>query len=373
MIDQAKISLLDYKAPGSFEETRYEKLHNVIVGSSVEGSSAIAHCIANLILQKQKKNQYCILGLATGSSPLSVYRELVRLHKEEGLSFNNVITFNLDEYYPIQKKDVQSYFNFMHKNLFDLVDIKSENINIPNGNVKAEELRDSCIAYERKIKELGGIDLQILGIGRTGHIGFNEPGSHLNSQTRTITLDHLTRFDAISAFQGIDNVPRKAVTMGIQSILNAKKIILMAWGTNKSEIIQKAVEGQISDKIPTTYLQYHKNTTLILDEEAASELTRIKTPWLVGSFNWNETNSSKAIIWLCEKMNKSILKLTDEDYNQNGMSDLLALNGSSYDINIQMFNRLQHSITGWPGGKPNSDDTHRPERKSPDKKTSYNF
>jgi glucosamine-6-phosphate deaminase len=368
MIDQAKISLLDYKAPGSFEETRYEKLHNVIVGSSVEGSSAIAHCIANLILQKQKKNQHCILGLATGSSPLSVYRELVRLHKEEGLSFNNVITFNLDEYYPIQKKDAQSYYNFMHENLFDLVDIKSENINVPNGNVSAEGLRDSCIAYERKIKELGGIDLQILGIGRTGHIGFNEPGSHLNSQTRTITLDHLTRFDAISAFQGIDNVPRKAVTMGIKSILNAKKIILMAWGTNKSEIIQKAVEGQISDKIPTTYLQYHKNTTLILDEEAASELTRIKTPWLVGSFNWNETNSSKAIIWLCEKMNKSILKLTDEDYNQNGMSDLLALNGSSYDINIQMFNRLQHSITGWPGGKPNSDDTHRPERKSPDKK-----
>ena len=368
MIDQAKVSLLDYKTPGSFEETRYEKLHNVIVGSSVEGSTAIAHCIANLILQKQKKNQHCILGFATGSSPLSVYRELVRLHKQDGLSFNNVITFNLDEYYPIQKKDVQSYFNFMHKNLFDLVDIKSENINIPNGNVKAEELRDSCIAYERKIKELGGIDLQILGIGRTGHIGFNEPGSHLNSQTRTITLDHLTRFDAISAFQGIENVPRKAVTMGIQSILSAEKIILMAWGTNKSEIIQKAVEGQISDKIPTTYLQYHKNTTLILDEEAASELTRIKTPWLVGSCDWNDAISSKAIIWLCEKKNKSILKLTDEDYNQNGMSDLLALNGSSYDINIQMFNRLQHSITGWPGGKPNSDDNHRPERKSPDKK-----
>ena len=368
MIDQAKVSLLDYKTPGSFEETRYEKLHNVIVGNSVEGSIAIAHCIANLILQKQKKNQHCILGLATGSSPLNVYRELVRLHKQDGLSFNNVITFNLDEYYPIQKKDVQSYFNFMHKNLFDLVDIKSENINIPNGNVKAEELRDSCIAYERKIKELGGIDLQILGIGRTGHIGFNEPGSHLNSQTRTITLDHLTRFDAISTFQGIENVPRKAVTMGIQSILSAKKIILMAWGTNKSEIIQKAVEGQISDKIPTTYLQYHKNTTLILDEEAASELTRIKTPWLVGSCDWKDAISSKAIIWLCEKKNKSILKLTDEDYNQNGMSDLLALNGSSYDINIQMFNRLQHSITGWPGGKPNSDDNHRPERKSPDKK-----
>ncbi len=368
MIDKAKVRLLDYKTPGSFEETRYEKLHNVIVGSSEEGSIAIAQSIANLILQKQKKKEHCVLGLATGSSPLSVYRELVRLHKKEGLSFNNVITFNLDEYYPIQKEDAQSYFNFMHENLFNLIDIKPENINIPSGDANPKELRASCIAYENKIKELGGIDLQILGIGRTGHIGFNEPGSHLNSQTRTITLDHLTRFDAISAFQGIENVPRKAVTMGIQSILSAKKIILMAWGTYKAEIIQKAIEGQVSDKTPTTYLQYHKNTTLILDEEAASELTRIKTPWLVGNCKWSDSNRSKAIVWLCKKVNKSILKLTDEDYNQNGMSDLLALSGSSYDLNIEMFNRLQHSITGWPGGKPNSDDTHRPERKSPEKK-----
>ena len=368
MIDQAKVNLLDFKAPGSFEETRYEKLHNVIVGSSIEGSILIAHSIADLILQKQKKNQHCVLGLATGSSPLSIYKELVRLHKDEGLSFNNVITFNLDEYYPIGKENIQSYYNFMHKNLFDLIDIKSENINIPNGEVMLEELRASCIAYEDKIKELGGIDLQILGIGRTGHIGFNEPGSHLNSKTRLITMDHLTRFDAISAFQGIENVPRKAITMGIQSILSAKKIILMAWGTYKADIIQKAVEGKISDKIPTTYLQYHKNTTLILDEEAASELTRIKTPWLVGNCHWSVAIRSKAIVWLCNKMNKSILKLTDEDYNQNGMSDLLALSGSSYDLNIEMFNRLQHSISGWPGGKPKSDDTHRPERKSPENK-----
>ena len=368
MIDQAKVNLLDFKAPGSFEETRYEKLHNVIVGSSIEGSILIAHSIADLILQKQKKNQHCVLGLATGSSPLSIYKELVRLHKDEGLSFNNVITFNLDEYYPIGKENIQSYYNFMHKNLFDLIDIKSENINIPNGEVMLEELRASCIAYEDKIKELGGIDLQILGIGRTGHIGFNEPGSHLNSKTRLITMDHLTRFDAISAFQGIENVPRKAITMGIQSILSAKKIILMAWGIYKADIIQKAIEGQISDKIPTTYLQYHKNTTLILDEEAASELTRIKTPWLVGNCHWSVANRSKAIVWLCNKMNKSILKLTDEDYNQNGMSDLLALSGSSYDLNIEMFNRLQHSISGWPGGKPKSDDTHRPERKSPENK-----
>ena len=368
MVDQAKVNLLDYKSPGSFEETRYEKLHNVILGSSAEGSIAIAHFIADLIVKKQKKKQNCILGLATGSSPLSVYKELVRLHKEEGLSFKNVISFNLDEYYPIDRDNVESYFNFMHQNLFNLVDIKPENINIPDGEVDPDKLRASCIAYEKEIKKLGGIDLQILGIGRTGHIGFNEPGSHLNSQTRTITLDYLTRFDARSAFRGIENVPRKAITMGIKSILNAKKIILMAWGTSKADIIQKAIEGNVSDKIPTTYLQYHKNTTLVLDEEAASELTRIKSPWLVSSCEWNIANRSKAIVWLCKKTKKSILKLTDEDYNQNGMSDLLALHGPSYDLNIEMFNRMQHSISGWPGGKPNSDDTNRPERKLPEKK-----
>ena len=368
MIDQSKVKLLEYKAPGSFEETRYEKLHNVIAANSSEGSKAVAHTIANLILEKQKKKEVCILGLATGSSPISVYRELVRLHREEGLSFENVITFNLDEYYPIAKEDVQSYYYFMHDNLFNWVDIKPENINFPNGEVELEELRDTCIAYEKEIKKLGGIDLQILGIGRTGHIGFNEPGSHLNSQTRTITLDHLTRFDASSSFQGLENVPRKAVTMGIQTILNAKQILLMAWGTYKAEIIQKAIEGKISDKIPTTYLQYHKKTTLVLDPEAASELTRIKTPWLVSSCEWNKANRSKAISWLCEKTQKSILKLTDEDYNQNGMSDLLAQHGSSYDLNIEMFNRLQHTITGWPGGKPNADDAYRPEKKYPEKK-----
>jgi glucosamine-6-phosphate deaminase len=368
MTDPEKVKLLDYKAPGSFEETRYEKLHNVIVDNPLEGSIAIAHSIANLILEKQKQKQHCVLGLATGSSPLSVYRELVRLHLEEGLGFENVITFNLDEYYPIGKEDLQSYHHFMYKNLFDLVNIKPQNINIPNGEVDPEELRSSCIAYEEKIKKLGGIDLQILGIGRTGHIGFNEPGSHLNSQTRAITLDHLTRFDASAGFQGIENVPRKAVTMGIQTILSAKKIILMAWGTYKAEIIQKAIEGPISEIIPTTYLQLHGNTTLILDQESSSELTRIKAPWLVSSCEWTDDLRAKAITWLCEKTGKSILKLTDEEYNQNGMSDLLAHYGSAYDLNIEVFNRLQHSITGWPGGKPNADDAYRPERAIPERK-----
>ena len=359
---------LDYEAPGCFEETRYEKLHNVICKTPVEGSKLIAHSIASLIKSKQERNEMCVLGLATGSSPISVYRELVRLHQEEGLSFQNVISFNLDEYYPISKEDVQSYHYFMHTHLFNHVDIKPEHVHIPNGQVSLKEIRTFCIEYERKIEAFGGIDLQILGIGRTGHIGFNEPGSHQNSQTRTITLDHLTRYDAAPSFQGIENVPRKAITMGIQTILSAKRVLLMAWGTNKAEIIQKAIEGDISPMIPTTYLQLHENTTLVLDHEAASELTRIKTPWLVGQCDWDEALRSKAITWLCEKTGKSILKLIDEDYNQHGMSDLLASHGSAYDLNIEMFNRLQRSITGWPGGKPNADDKYRPERALPEKK-----
>ena len=368
MIDTSNLAILKYKAPGSFEETRYEKLHNVICESSAKGSIMIAHTIASLILEKQKKNEPCVLGLATGSSPLSVYRELVRLHREDGLSFENVISFNLDEYHPLSSEDSQSYHYFMYQNLFNHIDIKRENIHLPSGEVISKDVRKFCINYENKIKEIGGIDLQILGIGRTGHIGFNEPGSHLNSQTRAITLNHLTRFDAGSAFQGIENVPRKAITMGIQTILSAKKILLMAWGSYKADIIQKAIEGEISSLIPTTYLQSHSNTTLILDIESASELTRIKTPWLVSSCEWDEANRSKAISWLCKITGKSILKLTDEDYNQHGMSDLLAVQGSGYDLNIGMFNRLQRSITGWPGGKPNSDDTYRPERAKPERK-----
>ena len=359
---------LDYKDPGSFEETRYEKLHNIICDSSREGSKLIAHTIAGLIEQKQKNNEMCVLGLATGSSPISVYRELVRLHQEEGLSFQNVISFNLDEYYPISKDDIQSYHYFMHIHLFNHVDIKPENIHIPDGGLSADKTRNFCIKYEKKIESAGGIDIQILGIGRTGHIGFNEPGSHRNSKTRTITLDYLTSYDAAPSFQGIENVPRKAITMGIQTILSAKRVLLMAWGTNKADIINKAIEGVVSSSIPTTYLQLHKNTTLILDNEAASELTRIKAPWLAANCEWDKNLRSKAISWLCRRTGKSILKLTDKDYNDNGMSDLLALHGSSYDLNIEMFNRLQHSITGWPGGKPNSDDKNRPERAIPEKK-----
>jgi len=309
-----------------------------------------------------------VLGLATGSSPIKVYEELVRIHKEEGLSFSNVITFNLDEYYPMDKSNIQSYFYFMHEHLFNHVDILPENVHIPNGTVTSSELHQYCIEYEKMIEDNGGIDLQLLGIGRTGHIGFNEPGSHFNSETRSITLDYITRADAASAFLGIDNVPKKAITMGIRTVRKAKRIILLAWGHNKSLVIKKTIEGEVSSKVPATYLQHHKNTTFVLDAEAASELTRINTPWLVGPCIWDEKLSSKAIIWLCQKTGKSILKLIDEDYNDNGMSSLLAEEGSSYDLNIKMFNKVQHTITGWPGGKPNADDTSRPERAIPTKK-----
>lgn len=359
---------IKYDEAGKFEETRFEKIHNVIFSAAKEGSIAVAKEIADLIIDKQAKGEMCVLGLATGSSPIKVYEELVRMHKEEGLRFSNVITFNLDEYYPMSKDNIQSYHYFMHEHLFNHVDILPKNIHIPDGMVSIEDLREYCIQYEEMIKASGGIDLQLLGIGRTGHIGFNEPGSHINSETRSITLDYITRVDAASSFLGIDNVPKKAITMGIQTVRKAKRIILLAWGDNKSSIIRKTIEGEISSKIPATYLQNHHNTTFVLDIEAASELTRINTPWLVGPCLWNEKLSSKAIIWLCELTGKSILKLIDEDYNDNGMSSLLAQEGAAYDLNIKMFNKVQHTITGWPGGKPNADDTYRPERANPAKK-----
>ncbi|REE80478.1 glucosamine-6-phosphate deaminase [Lutibacter oceani] len=359
---------ISYEESGKFEETRFEKKHNVIFSNSKEGSIKVAREIADLIISKKTKGKLCVLGLATGSSPVKVYEELVRMHKEEGLSFKNVVTFNLDEYYPMTKENIQSYYYFMHQHLFDHIDILPENINIPDGTVSVDDLHQYCIDYENAIDQKGGIDLQLLGIGRTGHIGFNEPGSHFNSETRSIILDSITRFDAAPSFLGIENVPKKAITMGIKTVRKAKRIILLAWGQNKSSIIKSTIEGEISSKVPATYLQRHNSTTFILDIEAASELTRIKTPWLVGPCVWDQKLSSKAIIWLSQKTGKSILKLIDKDYNDNGMSSLLAEEGSSYNLNIKMFNKVQHTITGWPGGKPNADDTSRPERANPAKK-----
>lgn len=371
MITESQLRNLDsiqHEEAGTFENTRFEKIHNVIYDDSNRASIVVANEIANLIKDKKANNQHCVLGLATGSSPIKVYEELVRLHKEEGLSFKNVITFNLDEYYPMNEKNVQSYHHFMHEHLFKHIDILPENIYIPKGDLPQKDILDFCVNYEEKINSYGGIDFQILGIGRTGHIGFNEPGSHLNSRTRQITLDHLTRTDASETFLGLENVPKKAITMGVRTVLNAKRIVLLAWGENKAEIVKKAVEGKITSQVPSTYLQEHTNVTFVLNSGAASELTRIKTPWLVGPCLWTPELTRKAVVWLCEKTDKSILKLTDKDYNNFGMESLLVQEGSSYDLNIKMFNHLQHTITGWPGGKPNADDSKRPERANPAKK-----
>ncbi|WP_109302400.1 glucosamine-6-phosphate deaminase [Aquimarina sp. AU474] len=367
-IQSKNLDDISFKEAGIYENTRFEKIHNVVYDNSGDASILIAQEIASIIKLKQKENTNCILGLATGSSPIKVYEELIRLHKTQGLSFKNVITFNLDEYYPIAKSDLQSYFHFMHEYLFKHIDILPENINIPHGDISPDNILETCIAYENKIKEHGGLDFQLLGIGRTGHIGFNEPGSHSNSRTRLITLDHITKTDAAPAFLGLENVPTRAITMGIRTVMEAKRIILMAWGENKAEVIKKTVEGEISSQVPATYLQHHKNTTFVIDKGAASLLTQYNTPWLVRSFDWSEELMAKAILWLCEVTSKSILRLTDKDYNDHGMESLLAKEGNAYTLNIKMFNRLQHTITGWPGGKPNADDTSRPEREIPKKK-----
>lgn len=356
---------ISHKPCGSDEISRYENVHTIILPDALTASKAVANEIATLIQYKAAKGENCVLGLATGSTPIKVYSELVRMHKEEALSFKNVITFNLDEYYPMPPSAIQSYVYFMHEHLFNHVDILPENIHIPNGTLQMEDVKKFCQDYDKKIIAAGGLDIQILGIGRTGHIGFNEPGSHRNSQTRMITLDHITRRDAIRDFISEENVPRKAITMGVESIMRAQRVILMAWGEGKAKVVQKAVEGPITSNIPSSYLQEHDNATFVLDQAAGSELTRKKTPWLVESVDWDEEMTKRAVIWLCLQVNKPILKLTDRDYNDNGMSDLIAKVGSAYDLNIKIFNKLQHTITGWPGGKPNADDTYRPERAKP--------
>ena len=368
-----KVRRIDHKECGSDESTRFEKIHTEIFDNSWEASVSVAAEIAELIRSKQESGQKCVLGLATGSSPLAVYKELVRLHREEGLSFKNVVTFNLDEYYPMEPQALQSYVRFMDDNLFNHVDIERDNINIPDGTLPKDLVAVFCQEYEQKIDSYGGLDLQILGIGRTGHIGFNEPGSHYNSKTRLITLDHITKMDAASDFFGVDNVPRRAITMGVGSISKARRIVLIAWGEGKAPIIQETVEGKVTDAVPATYLQNHPNSTIVLDTAASAELVRVKTPWLVGTCEWDQDLSKKAVIWLSQKLEKPILKLTDRDYTDNGMSDLVAEHGPAYNINIQMFNELQHTITGWPGGKPGADDTYRPERAEPAQKRAIIF
>lgn len=355
------------------EETRYEKLPVSIYADQGEASVAVARRIAELVRSKADRGEQAVLGLATGVTPIGVYRELVRLHREEGLSFRNVVTFNLDEYYPMKPTAAQSYVAFMNEHLFDHVDIERSKVHIPDGTLALDDIPAFCLEYERKINALGGIDLQLLGIGRTGHIGFNEPGSAPNSGTRLVTLDELTRNDASRDFGGKANVPTKAITMGIGTIFKAREIILMAWSGRKAPIIRKAVEGEISGEVPATYLQLSPHVEFILDQDAASQLTRMDTPWLVKDCVWGNRLKKKAVIWLAETLGKPILKLTEEDYNTHGMAQLAVEQGPVYQINIDIFNQMQHTITGWPGGKPDADDSQRPERALPARKRSIIF
>ncbi len=346
----------------------FEKIETAIFSTIEDVCNAVAVEIAALIKTKQRLGQTAVLGLATGVTPKKVYAALINMHRQQRLSFENVVTFNLDEYYNLPADALQSYKKFMDENLFDHINIKKENCFIPASNLPLHLVKQHCSDYEKKIELYGGIDFQLLGIGRNGHIGFNEPGSNINAATRLITLDSLTRFDAAYEFGEIANVPRKAITMGIGTILKAKKIVLLAWGERKADIIKQAVEGPVTEFVPASYLQGHHDVKFVLDESSAAELTRVKTPWLIDQVEWTAGMLKKAVIQLALMLKKPILKLTNNDYNQNGLSDLLALYGEAYDINIEVFKKLQNTITGWPGGKINQIDADRPERAVPEKK-----
>ena len=343
----------------------FEKIPVKIFGSLGEGSRFIGKEIAALIREKDAKGEKTVLGLATGSSPKSLYAELVRLHREEKLSFKNVITFNLDEYYPIDNDALQSYNRFMKEQLFSKIDIDPANCHIPNGQWKKEDIKKHCVEYEEMIEKAGGIDLQILGIGNNGHIGFNEPGSSIYSHTRLVPLDNSTRIANSHEFQNMSQVPRLAISMGISTILKTRRIILMAWGQIKAPVIQKAVEGNVTEQIPASLLQQHNDVTFVLDDVAASELTRFKSPWLTGEIEWTPQMIRKAVVNMALKLEKPILSLTNGDYNDSGLSDLLVEKGDAYEINLQVFYMLRDSITGWPGGKPGTHLPTHPERSEP--------
>lgn len=357
-LNHQEIELID-----SFEQIAVD-----IYPTAKDGSKAVAQEIAKLIRERQAANKQVVLGLATGSTPKYLYAELVRLHKEEGLSFKNVITFNLDEYYPIEADALQSYNRFMKEQLFNHIDIPAENCHIPDGTLPKEKVKEYAAEYERRIETAGGIDLQILGIGTNGHIGFNEPGSTLTSHTRLVTLDNATRQANAFEFANMSQVPRLAITMGLSTIFKAKRIILLAWGTHKAKIVRRAVEGHSSDQVPASLLQQHPDCKFVIDEQAAEELTRFKEPWLTGDCEWTPKLRRKAVTNLALKLNKPILMLTDRDYNENGLNDLIVQYGSAYELNIQEFNGIRDTITGWPGGKPGAQLPSHPERSEPQHK-----
>lgn len=356
-----------YRPADAFEQTastRYEKIDTQIYESATEASNYIARRISEEIRKKQEKNEYYVLALPGGHSPQTIYEELVRMHKEEKLSFKNVVIFSVYEYYPLQKGS-GSNLQLLKDLLLDHVDIDWRNVFSPDGEVNKDQIIPFCKGYEDKINSFGGIDYLLLGIGRGGNIGVNIPGSNINSQTRLTLLDNQSRKEAVNTFGSLEKVPESAITMGISTMLKAKKITLIAWGEDKAKSVKEVVEGLPNDANPASWLQNHSNVRFFLDLNAAYDLTRISKPWLVTSCEWTNQLIRRAIVWLCFKVNKPILKLTNKDYQENSLGELLALYGSAYNVNIMVFNNLQHTITGWPGGKPNADDSNRPERANP--------
>ncbi|MDB4948288.1 MAG: glucosamine-6-phosphate isomerase [Gemmatimonadetes bacterium] len=306
----------------------------------------IAERIAGIIRARLAEGRRPVLGLATGSTPIGIYRELIRMHRDDGLSFAEVVTFNLDEYYPMDRDSIHSYHRYMRENLFDHIDIRPENAHVPPGDLPREQVEAACAAYEAAIVEAGGIDFQILGIGKTGHIGFNEPGSGAESRTRLIALDTVTRRDAAADFFGEDNVPTEAITMGIATILEAREIALIATGEHKAAIIRRSVEEEPDPDVAATYLQAHRDATFYVDPAAAAELTRIRTPWVVGEVRWTRDLEIAAVIWLSQKVGKSILKLDPDHYREHHLSSLLARHGSAGPLNGEVFNALISKIRG---------------------------
>ena len=347
------------------EITRCEKIATDIFPTIEEGAKEIADNIELEITSKQREGRYCVLARGTGLSLTPVYAELIRKHREEKLSFKNVVVFNAYEYFPLNPDSKNSSLNQLKDRFLAHVDIDAQNVFSPDGTISQDAVQEYCRLYEQRIATFGGIDVCLLGIGRIGNIATNEPGSGIASSSRLMLIDATSRQEMTMSFGTQEIVPPCSITMGVQTILSARKIFLTAWGDEKADIIQKAVEGPLTDAIPASFLQTHNNVRVVIDLAAASKLTRIIHPWLVTSCEWTDKLVRSALVWLCQLTGKPILKLTNKDYNENGLSELLALYGSAYNANIKIFNDLQHTITGWPGGKPKADDTYRPERSKP--------
>jgi 6-phosphogluconolactonase/Glucosamine-6-phosphate isomerase/deaminase len=356
-----------YRPENDFEEynlSRYEKLPVAIYEEAHRAAKKIAKDIVKEMTQKQQKEEPFVLGISGGASPLPVYEELVRLHKEENASFKNLVVFNTYEFYPVLDFSF-SNLQMLKDMLLDQIDIDPMNIYSPNATVEKDLIAENCEEFEKNLKKMGGLDYLLLGLGSKGNVGFNMPGSSLHSQSRLVMLDGDSRKDIARNFGSLDKVPVSAITMGLADMMDAKKIALIAWSEQKAESVKDIVEGPVTDMIPGSILQTHPETKVYVDLAAASELTRISRPWLVTNCEWTSKLIRRAIVWLCGVVDKPILKLTNKDYNGNGLSELITLYGSAYNVNIKIFNDLQHTITGWPGGKPDADDTYRPERAKP--------